>query len=45
MTAVDVPCIINWIRLERWVEKRVELVIDQRSFGWIAVTENLPRAM
>jgi hypothetical protein len=23
----------------------VELVIDQRSFGWIAVTENLPRAM
>jgi hypothetical protein len=23
----------------------VELVIDQRSFGWIAVMENLPRAM
>ena len=23
MTAVDVPCIINWIQLERWVEKRV----------------------
>ena len=23
----------------------VELVIDQRSFGWIAVAENLPRAM
>jgi Uma2 family endonuclease len=34
-----------------WVEEMVpeggfvELVIDQRSFGWIAVTENLPRAM
>ena len=23
----------------------VELVIDQRSFGWIAVKEILPRAM
>ena len=34
-----------------WVEEMVpeggfvELVIDQRSFGWIAVAENLPRAM
>ena len=34
-----------------WVEEMipeggiVELVIGQRSFGWIAVTENLPRAM
>ncbi|MGZ3337058.1 MAG: Uma2 family endonuclease [Isosphaeraceae bacterium] len=34
-----------------WVEEMipeggfVELVIDQRSFGWIVVTENLPRAM
>ncbi len=23
MTAVDAPCIIKWIRFERWVEKRV----------------------
>jgi len=34
-----------------WVEEMipeggfVELVIDQRSFGWIAVAENLPQAM
>src|SRR5271166_3572541 len=34
-----------------WVEEMSpdggfgELVIDQRSFGWIAVAENLPRAM
>ncbi len=23
MTAVDIPCIIHWIRPERWVEERV----------------------